>query len=96
MYADRVNYFGDGRINRQAIHKDQQAYYRKWPERKFDLIDEPELVRTSGEEATVRFRIKYNVRGAGDSARGRTENLVRLRRTDEGLKIVAIRERKLE
>ncbi len=49
----------------------------------------------AGESATVRFRIHYAVRGDGGSASGETENIVRLRKTEAGWKIAAIRERKI-
>ena len=95
FFADKVDYFDSGRVSRGFIEKDQRNYYRRWPSRNFELLSDPELVRASGDAATVRFRLRYAVRGSKDSAKGQTEEVVRLQRTDDGLKIVAIRERKL-
>ena len=45
--------------------------------------------------ATVRYRLRYVVRKGDQTAKGETENVARIARTPEGLKIVRIRERKL-
>ncbi|MHA3771575.1 peptidoglycan-binding protein [Verrucomicrobiota bacterium sgz303538] len=95
FFADKVDYFDSGKVSRSFIEKDQRNYYRRWPSRNFELLGDPELVRSSRDAATVRFRLRYAVRGSGDSAKGQIEEVVRLQRTDDGLKIVAIRERKL-
>jgi peptidoglycan hydrolase-like protein with peptidoglycan-binding domain len=95
FYADNVNYFDGGRVNRKFVEKDQRNYYRRWPTRNFTLLGEPELLRNSGDTAALRFRIRYSVHGPEGKAQGSTENVIQLRRTDRGLKIAAIQERKL-
>jgi hypothetical protein len=94
-YDDRVEYFDSGKVGRDFIEKDQANYYHRWPSRNFKLLDRPQIERVAGESATVRFRIHYAVRGGEGSASGKTENIVRLRKTEDGWKIAAIRERKL-
>lgn len=96
FYGDPVEYFDDGRISRAAVARDQQAYYRRWPERQFTLTSQPEVLRVSADGATVRFRIRYEVRRGASVARGNTENVMRLQRQGDRLLIVAIRERKLD
>jgi hypothetical protein len=95
-YGERVNYFDSGRVGREFIERDQKSYYRRWPQRQFTLLGEPEVLRTNEDEATVRFRIRYDLRRGDETARGQTDNVVNLRRTGDELKIVGIRERKLE
>ena len=94
-YDEKVEYFDSGRVGRDFIQKDQANYYRRWPSRDFKLLGAPQIQRAAGESATVRFRIHYALRGEGGSASGETENIVRLRKTDDGWKIAAIRERKI-
>lgn len=95
FFADRVDYFDSGKVNRRFIEKDQRNYYRRWTSRKFDLIDEPEVLRSSGDSATVRFRVRYALRNKTSSSQGKVEEIVRLQRTGDGWKIAGIRERKL-
>jgi hypothetical protein len=96
FYADEVNYFDEGRVPRSAVARDQRAYYRRWPQREFALVGEPEVLRTTANGATVRFRVRYQLRSSNESARGETENVVGLRREGERLRIASIRERKLK
>ena len=94
-YAERVEYFDSGRVNRRFIEKDQRNYYRRWPSRDFDLV-EADLVKSGEKSATVRFRTKYQLSGRKERASGRIENVVRLTRGSDGeWKIASIRERKL-
>jgi len=95
FYADDVDYFDSGRVSRTFVEKDQRAYYRRWPSRKFTLTGEPTIERVSDRGATVRFRMRYALRSDSDSASGRTENVLRVKRTENGLRIAGIRERKL-
>src|SRR5205085_9570215 len=94
-YDDKVEYFDSGKVSRDFIRKDQASYYHRWPSRDFKLLGPPQIEQVAGESATVRFRIRYAVRGDSGSATGETENLVRLRKTDGGWTIAAIRERKI-
>jgi hypothetical protein len=95
FYADRVNYFGQNKVDRSFIARDQRSYYKRWPSRNFSLEGTPQLVRASGDYATVRFRTRYSLSGGGKKASGEVDNVVRLKSTDDGLKIVAIAERKV-
>lgn len=95
FFADRVDYFDSGKVNRRFIEKDQRNYYRRWSSRNFDLIGEPEVVRSSEDSATVRFRVRYALKSNADSSQGKVEEIVRLQRTGDGWKIAGIRERKL-
>jgi hypothetical protein len=95
-YAESVDYFDSGKVSRDFVRKEQARYYRRWPERQFKLLAQPQIERKSNDSATVRFRVAYALRGDGEKASGRTENVVRVRREGSALRIVAIRERKLE
>ena len=95
FYADQVDYFDSGKVNRSFIRKDQNSYYRRWPQRDFDLVSPPQVDRASGNAASLRFRVRYALRGPSETASGQVENYVRVRKENSGLKIVAIRERKL-
>jgi len=95
FFGPTVDYFDRGRVSWKVVEKDQRAYYRRWPSRSFTLLNEPRVERVSERAATVRFRMRYALRRGGESASGQTENILRIKRTAAGLKIVGIRERKI-
>lgn len=94
-YAERVRYFDSGSVDRAFVAQDQRRYYKTWPERSFELLDGPVVIEDDGEAAAVRFTIRYEVRGAERRASGMTENTMRVRRFENGLKIVGMSERKV-
>jgi peptidoglycan hydrolase-like protein with peptidoglycan-binding domain len=95
FYADQVSYFEDGLVNRRFVEKDQRNYYRRWPSRKFTLLGPPEIVQATEERVSLRFRIHYEVHGPEGTAEGETENILKVRQTAAGPRIVGIRERKV-
>lgn len=96
FYAEYVDYFDSGRVSRQFVAKDQASYYRRWPNREFQLADAPQLLSSNGKQATVRFRMRYKVSSGQERASGVTDNVVRLRQENGGLRIIGIHERKLK
>ena len=95
FFADELNYFDSGRVSRKFVDKDQRAYYRRWPDRQFTLIAEPSIQPVSDRSVLVRYRVRYALRRGQETASGQTENILRVKRTDAGLKITSIQERKL-
>lgn len=96
FFADEVKYFSDQKISKAAIIKDQASYYRRWPQRNFKLLEEPKLTRNDNGDFLIVFRIRYDLQRGSEKARGRTENIMRIRDLGAGPKIVSIRERKIE
>jgi hypothetical protein len=96
FYGPQVDYFESGVVTRDAVMRDQQAYYRRWPERSFTLTEPPEIVGTYRGAVSVRFRIRYALRSDKETARGRTENIFLLKRKGDEWKIIGVRERKLD
>ena len=95
FFAEQVNYFDSGKVSRRFIEKDQRNYYRRWTSRTFELIGQPEIIKASDDSATIRFRVRYELRGKGGSAAGKTEEVMRLQRSGERWEIAGVRERKL-
>ena len=95
FYGDVVDYYGEGRTSHASITRDQRNYYRKWPERDYRLISDPQVIRLGERDATVRYRYEYDLRNGKKTARGRAEHFVRFQRDRDGdLKVVSVRERK--
>ncbi len=94
-YANRVRYFDSGTVDRDFVAADQRRYYKQWPERSFELLDGPVITDHDGDAATVKFTIRYEVRGESRRATGLTENTMRVQRFGDDLRIVAMSERKV-
>jgi hypothetical protein len=91
-YADRLDYFDHGKVARSFVEKDVRRYYRRWPERKYTLLG-LEVTAHSPAEATVKFRIRFELKGKRESATGQTDNTFRVRRTSTGLELIQMREK---
>jgi hypothetical protein len=96
FYADRVDYFGNGRVSREFVRKDQLKYYDRWPTRRFEMVGEPQIEWLDQQQATVRFKLRYALRNESKQAQGLTESLIYLRKNETGMEIVGMRERKLK
>lgn len=95
LYANVVDYFNNGRVNRNFIRRDTTNYRRRWPRRDYLLEGKPAITKSSpdGASVTVRFRIRYRVQAGLQSAAGRTESTMELQRTPEGsFAVVSIKE----
>jgi hypothetical protein len=94
FYADRVDYFDHGKVGRDFVRSDVQNYYKRWPERKYDLLD-VKVLPAKGEERVVRFRIAFKVKNQRHSVSGKTDNTFRVREKDGELKFTAVKEKRL-
>jgi hypothetical protein len=94
-YANRVRYFDSGTVDHEFVAADQRRYYKLWPDRSFELLDGPVVTDHDGNAATVKFTIRYEVRGETRRASGMTENTMRVQRFGDDLRIVAMSERKV-
>ncbi|MBU1210458.1 MAG: hypothetical protein KJ587_04180 [Alphaproteobacteria bacterium] len=74
IYAPVVDYFGSRRQSRAAIVRDQLRYYRRWPERRFELIPGTlNVVRSdeTDEVIDVVFEYFFDTRSGKRRPRGR-------------------------
>ena len=102
FYADQVNYFNQGTVDRAFIRRDVKGYYRRWPRRHFELL-EPFVIAPGPheDESTVRFPLRFRYdgtdrRGQPVKVEGKTDNVFILQGSRPGeLHIVAMREQRL-
>lgn len=57
--ADEVEYYDKGKITRAAVLHDNKAYYQKWPERLYDMIDDSLQLKVV-DDTTVDATFRYN------------------------------------
>lgn len=81
IYAPVVNYFGNRRKTRASIVRDQRRYYRRWPDRNFELISGTlNVVRTdqADEIVDVVFEYFFETRSGKRKSRGRGVTMLTL------------------
>ncbi len=96
FYADQVDYFNEGRVDRRFIRADIDGYDRRWPERHFTLLDPITLAASPDhdpEKIVVNFHYRFVVKRPHDAPEGEMMNTYTLQRTGpESLRIVAMKE----
>ena len=73
VYAPRVQYYGAS-ASRATIVRDQQAYTRRWPERRYTLLDETLTITpkpNAPKTFDVSFDYDFDVRSKDRSSMGR-------------------------
>ncbi len=99
-YAFPVRYFDHGTVSQDFVARDTTNYVKRWPERKYTLTGPVSFFASESEgetnvEFTIAFELRSNGRQTKNKATGRTRNWWTLRKNDDELKIVAIREARL-
>jgi peptidoglycan hydrolase-like protein with peptidoglycan-binding domain len=96
FYADRVEYFHNGSVDRRIVERTLRDYYKKWPKRTFDLGTpvqyRPDPARG---EIVISFQVNFTLKGSRGSVRGRTENEIVINAATADPRIVKIQERRL-
>jgi peptidoglycan hydrolase-like protein with peptidoglycan-binding domain len=94
-FAETVNYFDHGKVDRSFIRRDVQRYNKRWPQRDFQL-ENVKVTPVGNDEAVVKFEIKFQVSNPKSSASGRTANTFRVKEEEDGkFKFVSVKERHL-
>lgn len=97
FYADQVDYFDHGIVDRGYVQNELAAYDQRWPRRKYTLLNTVHVLRNGG-RTTAKFRIAFEVANsvANRTARGRLDETFGLaRRSDGTVDIVSLREERV-
>ncbi len=90
LFAPRVDYYGRRQISRGAVDASRHSYYRKWSERRYELIPDSVRIRQRGHDS-VDIAFDYNFELSGRRKRirgiGRTRLTVRQRDEDGAFEI---------
>ncbi len=90
-----VAYFDHGTVDSAFVQKDVTNYVKRWPQRKYELLEPINFIAAKEGEIVVRFPITFQVRNKNHTASGRTINFWTLRAQGDDLKIIAISEQRL-
>jgi ketosteroid isomerase-like protein len=96
MYADNVDYQGQGRHDRRYIRSDTQNYFRRWDRIYFEVGD-IDVSRTRDGDLQVKFNFPFAVgQGYAADKRGLSSQVWILRSDSRGnLRIISQREKVL-
>lgn len=93
FYADRVEYFDHGAVDRPYIQNELAVYNQRWPSRKYSLGDSLRIVH-AGNNTIAKIRVAFEVANNEHKrkAAGRTDDTISLAKRDDSLEIVSIKE----
>ena len=93
FYAEKVEYFDHGVVDRSYIKNELAVYDQRWPSRKYTLGDSLRVVRR-GNNTIATIRVNFQVANSEHNrkAAGRTDNTFNLAKRGDSLEIVAIKE----
>jgi hypothetical protein len=93
FFADRVQYYNDGMMDRGKIRQDLQRYAARWPERQFRLAGDINIEPQSDKRVRVTFPLRYELRNGAKHSSGKVDKTLVLERAGDDLQIVAVNER---
>lgn len=96
FFADRVEYYDQGMMDRERIREDLKRYDARWPERQFRLAGDINIERQNDNRVRVTFPLKYELRNDKKHSSGKVDKTLVLERAGDDLQIVAVNERKSE
>ena len=91
-YADSVDYFDDGVVNRGFIAQDIQSYAGRWPLRRHSIDGEidTKVVDAKRDVVGVAFRLKFAVQNAKKTITGMCDDVIIIRDASSNPKIIAM------
>ena len=94
FFADRVQYYDQGVLDRDKIRKDLQRYDAHWPDRRFWLDGDISVESQNGNRVRITFPLRYDLRNGAKHASGKINKTLVLEPHGDDLQIVAVNERK--
>jgi peptidoglycan hydrolase-like protein with peptidoglycan-binding domain len=93
FYADKVEYYDHGVVEKSYIRNELAVYDQRWPSRKYTLGDSLRVARV-GNNTVVRVRVSFEVANSERNRRasGRTDNTINLSKRGDSLQILSIKE----
>ena len=96
FFADRVEYYDSGTMDREKIRQDLKRYDEEWPERHFWVAGKITIEPQSDNRVRVTFPLGFKLRNANKTVNGKIDKTLVLEPAGDDLQIVAVNERKAE
>ncbi len=96
FYADRVDYFQNGTIDRRIIERSLRDYYTRWSRRAYRLSSVVSFQRLPARgEIVVVCRVDFTLKQNGRKIKGQTENRIVINAATADPRIVRVEERRV-
>lgn len=92
FFADRVEYYDQGPMDREKIREDLKRYDERWPERHFWIAGAINVEPQSDNRVRVTFPLGFKLRNANRNSSGKVNKTLVLERAGDDLEIVAVKE----
>ena len=94
FFADRVEYYDQGVMDREKIQQDLKRYDERWPERHFWVAGKINVEPQSENRVRVTFPLGFKLRNGNKQSSGKVDKTLVLEPAGDDLQIVAVNERK--
>ena len=94
FFADRVNYYDQGVMDREKIQQDLKRYDERWPERHFWVAGKINIEPQSENRVRVTFPLGFKLRNGNKQSSGKVDKTLVLEPAGDDLQIVAVNEGK--
>jgi peptidoglycan hydrolase-like protein with peptidoglycan-binding domain len=94
FFADRVDYYDQGMMDREKIREDLKSYDERWPERHFWVAGKINVEPQSENRVRVTFPLGFKLRNGNKQSSGKVDKTLVLEPAGDDLQIVAVNERK--
>ena len=92
FFADRVDYYDQGTMDREKIREDLKRYDEHWPERHFWIAGPINVEPQTDNRVRVTFPLGFKLRNANRNSSGKVNKTLVLERAGDDLQIVAVNE----
>ena len=94
FFADRVQYYDQGVMDREKIRQDLKRYDQRWPERHFWVAGKINIELQSDNRVRVTFPLGFKLRNGNKQSSGKVNKTLVVEPAGDDLQIVAVTEHK--
>lgn len=94
FFADRVEYYDQGIMDREKIREDLKRYDERWPERHFWVAGAINIEPESANRVRVTFPLGFKLRNGNKNSSGKVNKTVVLEAAGDDFQIVSVNEQK--
>ena len=94
FFADRVQYYDQGVMDREKIREDLKRYDERWPERHFWVAGKINVEPQSDNRVKVTFPLGFRLRNGNKTVTGKVDKSLVLETAGDDLEVVSVNERK--
>ena len=96
FYADKVNYYHNGTIDRRIIEQTLRRYHARWPNRRYATGAAISYSRNDKRgEITMIFRVRFTLKDGRQTVSGQTDNRFRISAATVDPRITSIEEKRV-